>query len=209
MKEKSIFKVPNVDTNSVLALDAQNTVLASACFGESRSQKSEMVPKPLDFPLPPIQDYRLGGGEEIKSGTLQGGEEIKPGTLHGGEEIKPGTLHATSYSPATYRTRDGRTHYKFRYVDINGKFEIDILSQPSYFGRDESSAISHRLPSTRGGNKICLSEGKEPTNLETAKKVSMEWAELTTAYINSGKSIDRQVKDNSSPLIKLWSSLVH
>jgi len=149
------------------------------------------------------------GGEEIKPGTLHGGEEIKPGTLHGGEEIKPGTLHTIEYSPATYRTKDGIAQYKFRYVNIGGKFEIDIIFQPSYEGKNESSSIAHRLSSARGGKKICLSVGKEPTDIETAKKICMEWAELTHSYIKTGKSIDKQVKEKSNPISKLWNNLVN
>jgi len=155
-----------------------------------------------------IKEGTLHGGEEIKPGTLHGGEEIKPGTLHGGEEIKPGTLHSSSFSPATYRTKDGSAQYKFRYVDIGGKYEIDIIFQPPYESRDASSAVSHRLSSSRGGNKICLSAGKEPTNLETAKKICMEWAELTHTYIKTGKSIDVQLKDKSNPVYKLWRNLM-
>jgi len=145
----------------------------------------------------------------LLEGTLYGGEEIKPGTLHGGEEIKPGTLHNTGYSPATYRTKDGNASYKFRFVDLGGKYEIDILSQPSYVSRSSGSAVSHRLPSARGGHKICLSKGFEPTTLDSAKKICMEWAELTHTYIKTGTSIDKQVKENSNPLSKLWGAILN
>lgn len=162
------------------------------------------------FPFPawqPLKEGTLFGGEEIKPGTLHGGEEIKPGTLHGGEEIKPGTLHFSDYAPATYRTKDGLGIYKFRFVNIGGKIVIDILSQPSYAGRGESSSVTHRLSSSRGGQKICLSAGKEPTTIESAKNICMEWAELTNSYIKTGKTIDKQVKENSSPVNKLWNNL--
>lgn len=151
----------------------------------------------------------LHGGEEIKPGTLHGGEEIRPGTLHGGEEIKPGTLHLTKYSPVTYRTKDGSGIYKFRFVDLGGKFEIDIESQPSYEGRDDSSVASHRLLSSRGGKKICISNGQEPKNLESAKRICMEWSELTQKYIKTGNSIDKQVMANSNPINKLRSHLMN
>ena len=156
-----------------------------------------------------IKPGTLHGGEEIQPGTLHGGEEIKPGTLHGGEEIQPGTLHynveklitgtlCASYSPATYRTKDGTAVYKFRYIDIGGKFEIDILEQPSYSYRDTSAHKTHRLPSARNGQKICISAGCEPTTLEGAKNISTQWAELTNTYIKTGRSIDDQVSQNSS-----------
>lgn len=155
-----------------------------------------------------IKPGTLHGGEEIKPGTLHGGEEIKPGTLHGGEEIKPGTLHSgveqlkggtlcAAFSPATYRTKDGNAFYKFRYVDIGGKFEIDIVEQPSYRHRSTDAHITHRLPSARNGQKICISSGHEPTSLDGAKNISMQWAELTNEYIKSGKTIDEQVAQNA------------
>jgi hypothetical protein len=156
-----------------------------------------------------IKPGTLHGGEEIRPGTLHGGEEIKPGTLHRGEEIKPGTLHSSSYAPASYRTKDASGVYKFRFIRIGSKFEIDIDSQPSYAGRDERSTIAHRLPSTRGGKKICLSYGKEPKDLESAKKICMEWAELTQTYIKTGASIDKQVMAKSNPINKLRSHLMN
>lgn len=140
--------------------------------------------------------------------SLRNAEEIQPGTLHAGESIEPGTLHCNnesliagtlcvSYTPATYRTRDGSAFYKFRYVDIGGKYEIDILSQSLYGSRDSSLHASHRLPSSRGGYKICISVGHEPRTLEKAKKISMEWAELTHTYIRTGRTIDSQVAANA------------
>ncbi len=141
----------------------------------------------------------LHGGEEVKPGTLHSGEEVKPGTLHSiGEQLIGGTLCAT-YSPATYRTKDGKAYYRFRYVDIGGKFEIDILEQPSYRNRDSSAHITHRLPSSRGGRKICVTAGCEPTTIGAAHSLSKQWAELTHEYIKSGTTIDAQVEYNSLP----------
>jgi hypothetical protein len=166
-----------------------------------------------------IKPGTLHGGEDIKPGTLHSGEEIKPGTLHGGEEIKPGTLHAkekrraaspsfsleqlkkgtlhADISPATYRTKDGGAYYKFRYVSTGGKFEIDIVEQPSYRHRDTSAHVVHRLPSARGGEKICISAGHEPTTLARAKSISMQWAELTHIYINTGRTLDQQISQGT------------
>lgn len=114
----------------------------------------------------------------------------------GMEKIVSGTLCA-GYSPATYRTKDGNSYYKFNYVDIGGKFEIDIQEQPSYESRASSATLTHRLPSARSGQKICISAGKEPTTLEGAKDISVQWAELTNTYIRTGKTIDEQVAQNA------------
>lgn len=122
------------------------------------------------------------------------------------EQLIAGTLCA-GYSPATYRTKNGKGLYSFRYVDIGGKFEIDILSQPSYAGKSSGGHITHRLSSSRGGQKICINTGKEPKDIETAKKISMEWAELTQTYIETGKTLDSQINANASPTSKLWNKL--
>lgn len=134
---------------------------------------------------------------------------LKEGILFGGEEIKPGVLHIKRYEPATYRTKDGSGIFKFRFVDLGGKFEIDIDSQPSYGVRNDDSHATHRLSSARGGKKICITVGKEPKTLESAKNICVEWAELTQTYINTGKSIDSQVAGNANPINKLWNNLLN
>ncbi len=116
--------------------------------------------------------------------------------ISGKEQLKEGTLRA-DYSPATYRTKDGSGFYRFRYVNIGAIHEIDILDQPSYRHRATGAHITHRLPSARGGEKICISSGHEPTTLDAAKNISMAWAELTHTYILTGKTIDAQVANNA------------
>ena len=203
-----VNKSKKLPTKATQKATNQNPVIPITHFDETGCMASMKVPNPLNFHLHPIKDFTLCGGEEINSGTLHGGENIEPGTLHGGEAIEPGTLHSsTTYSPASYKTKDGRAIYKFRYVNIGGKFEIDIISQPSYNGRDESSSVSHRLTSDRGGKKICISTGHEPTTLKSAQDLSMEWAELTHVYAKSGKTIDTQVASNAKKSGGFWSRL--
>jgi len=116
--------------------------------------------------------------------------------LIGYETLKAGTL--SYYTPGTYRTKDGLSFFKFRFVELgNGKYEVDILEQPSYRGRDDDARVVHRLPSARGGKKICVNVGYEPVSLHKAQKLAMEWAELTNTYIKTGMSIDYQVRLNS------------
>ncbi len=154
-----------------------------------------------------IQPGTLHGGEEIQPGTLHGGEEIQPGTLHGGEEIQPGTLHGgeviersalcAPFAPATYRTKDGRAYYKFKYIAVSNYYEIDILEMPSYGWRNSSFHVTHRLNSSRGGYKICFNRGREPRDITTAKNYSKAWAELTHKYIQTGITIDDQIAHGS------------
>lgn len=137
-----------------------------------------------------------GGAEEIPPGTLCFSGEIPKGTRSGPDSLKKGALCA-SFSLGVYRTRDGSALYTFRYIDLGKYLEIDIVEQPSYEGRNESSHIAHRLPSARGGLKICIREGKEPKTIDKARRVSMEWAELTHTYIKTGKNLDLQIKEKA------------
>ena len=98
----------------------------------------------------------------------------------------------------SYWTDDGVSYFKFRVVEIwGGKYEIDILEQPSYGGRNDSSLVAHRLPSNRGGLKICVSSGHEPASVKKARKLAKGWAELTNTYIKTGTTIDEQVRRNA------------
>lgn len=100
-----------------------------------------------------------------------------------------------------YRTKDGKAHYVFRYVNIGSeyspRYEIDILAQPEYEGVCNESDLptTHRLPSPRGDckYKICIYESKMPRDLQKAMKISMDWAELTHTYIRTGRTLDRQI----------------
>ncbi len=110
-------------------------------------------------------------------------------------KLKSGTLHSPVVG--TYRTKDGLAYYKFRYIKIRGFWEIDILEQPSYKNKDSGAHATHRLNSSRGGKKICLSSGHEPRTLLQAQEISTEWSELTHSYIKTGKTIDTQVTDKN------------
>lgn len=97
-----------------------------------------------------------------------------------------------------YRTKDGKAYFVFRYIPTgyyNSRYEIDILSQPSYAFRQDNCAVTHRLPSERNGckYKICIMYGYEPRSEEQAKKFSADWAELTWKYIKTGITIDKQL----------------
>ena len=108
------------------------------------------------------------------------------------EYISEGTLNAFY----TYCTKDGSHYYQFNYVYVSGYYEIDIISQPYYRTRDAGLAKTHRLPSPRKGinHKVCISDDvKRTITLTKAKKISMEWAELTSKYIRTGITIDNQI----------------
>ena len=112
--------------------------------------------------------------------------------------ITEGTLH----SVYTYRTKDGLHYYQFDYVYMSGGYyEIDIVSQPSYGSRNSSMNTVHRLSSPRNGRdfKVCISDNVKTTiTLQKAKNISMEWAELTSKYIRTGITIDKQIEAYSN-----------
>jgi hypothetical protein len=124
------------------------------------------------------------GGEEIPAGGWRGGEELpKGGWRSGGEEIPSGGWRAVE---DVYRTRDGSGYFKFRFYQIGDYYEIDILAMPSYGSRSNDLHATHRLPSGRGGYKICFGDPRVVTDIKTAKKWASTWSEHTYTYIKSG-----------------------
>lgn len=101
-----------------------------------------------------------------------------------------------------YKTKDGRAYFIFRIVNIGSyinRYEIDILSQPSYLFHNESWGVTHRLPSSRPDcqYKICVRYGFEPKSEDQAKRLAADWAELTWRFIKTGTTIDNQLKRRS------------
>ena len=107
--------------------------------------------------------------------------------------LTKGTLHSSQVFQ--YKTRDGRGIFAFSYEQEIGHYEIVIHQLPNYNGRDERRSIAHWNPCDASpiDKKICFTTGKEPKTLEKAKKISMEWSELTWTYILSGITIDEQL----------------
>ena len=138
------------------------------------------------------------GGEKIPPGGWRGaetpqpgGEKIPPGGWRessapqpGGEKIPPGGWRATQDE---YRTRDGRAFFVFRFVAVGSFFEVDIVSMPSYGGRNEGAHETHRLSSNRGGKRICFGEPSAINTLQIAYEFAESWAENTWKYIKTGE----------------------
>jgi hypothetical protein len=101
----------------------------------------------------------------------------------GGEEIPPGGWRSAE---DTYRTKDGEVYFKFRFYPVGNYYEIDIIAMPSYGNRVSDLHTTHRLPSERGGNKVCFADPSIVTDLSTAKKWAAMWAEHTWKYIKNG-----------------------
>lgn len=102
----------------------------------------------------------------------------------GGEKIPPGGWRAAQDE---YRTRDGRAFFVFRFVAVGSFFEVDIVSMPSYGGRNEGAHETHRLSSDRGGKRICFGQPSAINTLQIAYEFAESWAENTWKYIKTGE----------------------
>lgn len=113
-------------------------------------------------------------------------------------QLSNGILSAFYYYH--YRTKDGKAVFTFSYHPIKNfaesisYYEIDIHKMPDFKGRNDSSIITHWLPSSRlAEKKICITAGQEPKTFSKAQKVSVEYAELVWTYIQTGITIDDQL----------------
>ena len=161
----------------------------------------------------PKGGWRTGGEEIPKGGWRTGGGEIPAGGWRMmANEFKGGWKTPSTHSDCinacavvqsninhdeipngswysnidVYRTRYGNGYFKFRFNNIGSHYEIDILAMPSYNQRPVDLHLTHRLPSTRGGYKICFGDPTILTSLSTAKKWAAMWSELTMKYIKYG-----------------------
>jgi len=129
--------------------------------------------------------------------------KIKQNLNAGAVELQPDTLNS-DYALGTTRNvcYDVFFRFVFNYVYLEDKhyWEVDIVSLPSYQGRDDSSYLIHTTPSARGGNKLWVMEGTEPRTELEAKKLSTAWAEKQIVYILTG--ILPQVQDEEFPRLR-------
>lgn len=114
-------------------------------------------------------------------------EQIPPGGWRGPEDekIPPGGWRTVD----TYRSKDGRAYFRFRFVNVGDHFQIDILDQPSYGGRSAGGHGTHRIESPRGGARICFADEAILRSEGDCYKWSQQWAEQTWEYIKTGKPL--------------------
>ena len=111
-------------------------------------------------------------------------ERIPKGIFLGAQSIPSGGWRSVN---DVYRTEDGKHFYEFEFHDVGSHYEIDIISTPSYGGRDTDGHSKHVLPSDRGGERICFADDSDVRSLSDARKYAEGWAESTSDYINDGK----------------------
>lgn len=94
-----------------------------------------------------------------------------------------------------YRTGDGQAIFKFRFVKVGSKYEIDIVNMPSYtrYGRSGDLHLTHRLPSDRGGHKICFGDPSIVKDLNAARQWAKNWSEETWKYLQRGEAFSNNV----------------
>lgn len=118
-------------------------------------------------------------------GTQSGSQQASRGVPHQTEQALP------EFEQLIYRTEDGADYYYFKPIMTpDGCIDIDIISQPSYAGRDESLHTTHRYTSPRGGHRICLTDEarKKVKTIEDAKRYCAGFAEGTSHYIKTGET---------------------
>ena len=88
----------------------------------------------------------------------------------------------------TYRTRDGRAFFLFRFIWVSPYFEIEIVEMPCYGARNTCAHETHRLDGNSGSGfkKICFGDESAVDTLETAREYAVAWAENTWQYILTG-----------------------
>lgn len=166
----------------------------------------------------------LHGGENVDVDTLHGGEFVDPDTLHGGEYVDPDTLHEEVYNGDLWRNSRRMMHNDYDILDqidpdtLSGWSEhksqnsgrlynyafvkrmdghIDIAIQTPASGRDESLNIIHKLPlegNNEGVMKICIKKPEAIMDSSKAFGVMKEYVELFDKYIDSGITIDNQLR---------------
>jgi hypothetical protein len=139
---------------------------------------------PLGEWCPPRSELPISCAAELGNrGVLPAGRRAV-GREDGGI-LPPGGFRAAYVD--TYRTKDGCARFQFRFVeDRPGVVEMDILSSPSYGFRSEDLHFTHRLPSSRGGYRVCLAHPEAAYSFAQAKKFAKSWAESTWRYIKHG-----------------------
>ena len=91
---------------------------------------------------------------------------------------------------STYRI--GKHFFMFKFYPVGGYYDIDILKSPSYGKRKPNGVYTMRIPSQRGGMKICFAIPEVIDTLDKADKWSKAWAKLTSAYILTGKKFPKE-----------------
>lgn len=96
------------------------------------------------------------------------------------------------------RSENGKL-FRYAFINRNGYVDIAIQTPRSPRGKheDDNYHLTHKLPVKSGGDidKICFHAGKEPKTVEKAMQALKEYIELYTTWLDTGKTIDQQIKE--------------
>jgi hypothetical protein len=87
----------------------------------------------------------------------------------------------------TYRTRDGKAHFAFRFVKAGDHYEADIVDMPEYGNSDTSLQLTHRMRSPRGGYQADLGLLDHQKDLGSMRRLASWWSEMTWNYIKENE----------------------
>ncbi|MBI9017055.1 MAG: hypothetical protein JEZ07_07340 [Phycisphaerae bacterium] len=82
----------------------------------------------------------------------------------------------------TYRSKNGQHYFKFRFVQNGSICNIYCDKHPGFNGKNTNPEKTHLFRS----GKICFYAGKEPANIQKARKLAGQWAEYMLEYRRTG-----------------------
>ena len=94
-----------------------------------------------------------------------------------------------------YRTSDGNDYFRFSFErQADGNWRAYITEMPGYDSRDASPSVSHRLPD---GARFFVCWSTSLRKLEDCKDVAAAWANMTSVYIRTGKTLNAQAAERN------------
>jgi len=84
----------------------------------------------------------------------------------------------------TYRSKDGRHYFAFKFIERSSHIDIYSTSHPSLNGRGSNPSDTHLFRS----GKLCFVAGREPRSLARAEQLAAQWAEYFCEYRRTGKT---------------------
>ena len=83
----------------------------------------------------------------------------------------------------TYRSKNGKHHFKFKFSKAGSHIEIFCTQHPSLNGRSSNPHKTHLFRSGR----VCFVNGREPKTQAHAQELAAQWAEYYLEYRRIGQ----------------------
>ena len=82
-----------------------------------------------------------------------------------------------------YRSKNGNSHFVFRFVPKETCVDVFCTSHPSFNGKSSNPRKTHLFHSGR----LCFVSGKAPRTLRRAETLAGQWAEYFLDYRKTGE----------------------